>query len=242
MLLQMHDYSPEAKAYWWTIALLGLVVLSIALATIAGFERGVILQIVLGATFAALTGVFPVRIPGAKTSIAGAEIFVFLLLLLYGPAAAALAAAAEAAVGSWRTSDRWTSRLGSPAMAALAMYGCGTAFTFALHALRSGGDPGFGILFGMLLLLAFAYCATSTLLMASLITLKRGERVLPLQLLRSHGWLGLVYAASASIASLLFVSFDRFGAGVLLAAAPIIGMFLSTLHFYFQKTEATEHA
>src|SRR5438105_3899635 len=132
MLLQMHDYSPEAKAYWWTTAVLGLVALSIALATIAGFERGAILQIVLGATFAAVTGVFPVRIPGAKTSIAGAEIFVFLLLLIYGPAAAALAAAAEAAVGSWRTSDRWTSRLGSPAMAALAMYGCGTAFTFAL--------------------------------------------------------------------------------------------------------------
>src|SRR5438477_6025030 len=242
MLLQMHDYSPEAKAYWWTIALLGLVVLSIALATIAGFERGVILQIVLGATFAALTGVFPVRIPGAKTSIAGAEIFVFLLLLLYGPAAAALAAAAEAAVGSWRTSDRSTSRLGSPAMAALAMYGCGTAFTFAQHALRSGGDPGFGILFGMLLLLALAYCATSTLLMASLITLKRGERVQPLQLLRSHVWLGLVYAASASIACLLFVTFARFGAGVLLAAAPIIGMFLSTLHFYFQKIAATERA
>ncbi len=242
MLLQMHDYSPEAKVYWWTTAVLGLVVLSIALATIAGFERGAILQIVLGATFAAVTGVFPVRIPGAKTSIAGAEIFVFLLLLLYGPAAAALAAAAEATVGSWRTSDRWTSRLGSPAMAALAMYGCGTAFTFGLHALRSGGDPGFGILFGMLLLLAFAYCATSTLLMASLITLKRGERVRPLQLLWSHGWLGLVYAASASIASLLFVSFDRFGAGVLLAAAPIIGMFLSTLHFYFQKIDATEHA
>ena len=182
------------------------------------------------------------RVPGAKTSIAGAEIFVFLLLLLYGPAAAAFAAAAEAAVGSWRTSDRWTSRLGSPAMAALAMYGCGTAFTFALHALQSSGDPGLGIVFGMLLLLAFAYCATSTLLMASLITLKRGERVRPLQLLRSHGWLGLVYAASASIACLLFVSFDRFGAGVLLFAAPIIGMFLSTLHFYFQKIEATERA
>src|SRR5438552_15298688 len=111
MLLQMHDYSPEAKAYWWTTAVLGLVALSIALATIAGFERGAILQIVLGATFAAVTGIFPVRIPGAKTSIAGAEIFVFLLLLLYGPAAAAFAAAAEAAVGSWRTSDRWTSRL-----------------------------------------------------------------------------------------------------------------------------------
>jgi diguanylate cyclase (GGDEF)-like protein/PAS domain S-box-containing protein len=242
MLLQMHDYSPEAKVFWWTTAALGLIVLSIALATIAGFERGVILQIVLGATFAAVTGIFPVRIPGAKTSIAGAEIFVFLLLLLYGPAAAAFAAAAEAAVGSWRTSDRWTSRLGSPAMAALAMYGCGTAFTFVLHALQSGGDPGLGIVFAMLLLLAFAYCATSTLLMASLITLKRGERVRPLELLRSHGWLGLVYAASASIACLLFVSFDRFGAGVLFFAAPIIGMFLSTLHFYFQKIEASERA
>ena len=46
MLLQMHDYSPEAKAYWWTTAVLGLVALSIALSTIAGFDRGAILQIV----------------------------------------------------------------------------------------------------------------------------------------------------------------------------------------------------
>jgi len=27
MLLQMHDYSPEAKAYWWATAVLGLVAL-----------------------------------------------------------------------------------------------------------------------------------------------------------------------------------------------------------------------
>src|SRR5205809_870081 len=157
MLLQMNDYSPEAKAYWWTTAVLGVVVLGIALASIAGLERGAILQIVLGA-------------------------------------------------------------------------------------MRSGGEPALGSLFGLLLVLAFAYCATTTLLMASLITLKRREPIRPLQLLWSHSWLGLVYAASASIACLLFVSFDRFGAGVLLAAAPIIGMFLSTLHFYFQKIEATEHA
>ena len=74
MLLQMHDYSPEAKVFWWTTAALGLVVLGIALATIAGFERGVILQIVLGATFAAVTGISGAH-PGCKDVDRGARKF-----------------------------------------------------------------------------------------------------------------------------------------------------------------------
>jgi len=242
MLPQMDDYSPQAKIYWWTTVLLGAAALLLAMRHVALFETSVLLQIALGAAIAALTGMLPVTIPGSKTSFVGAEIFVFLLLLIYGPAAAAIAAASEAAVGSWRTSDRWTSRIGSPAMAALAMYGCGTGYVFATSRLTVGGDPSFVVAFALLLILALAYFAAGTLLMASLITLKRGEPVRPLEILREHGWLGLVYAASASISELLYVSFDRFGPAVLLVATPIIAMFLSTLHFYFRHAEVNQRA
>ena len=117
-LLRMDDYTTKAKAYWWATALLGVSALGLAVTDVATLEPRAMVQIVLGAVFAAITGLFPVRIPGAKTSGSAAEIFIFLLLLDFGPGAAAIAAAAEAGVISWRTSSRWTSRMGSPAMAA----------------------------------------------------------------------------------------------------------------------------
>ena len=92
----------------------------------AQLPRAALLQVLAGAAVAMLAGFFPVRIPRSKNSFAAGEIFIFLLLLLHGPAAAALAAAGEALVGSWRTSKRWTSRIASPAMAALAMFLAGS--------------------------------------------------------------------------------------------------------------------
>ncbi len=235
--LLMHDYRPEAKAYWWTTFLLGTAVFGLSLVEVAKLSDAAVLQVLVGVAIAAVTGLFPVRIPGAKVSVAGAEIFVFMLLLIHGPAAAAIAAACEAAVGSWRTSDRWTSRLGSPAMAALAMYGCGSAFALAVPLLDTSGAGDRGPLFALLLLVALAYSAASTLLTGSLMCVKRGEPVRPVRLLRAHGWLALAYAASASVSGLVYMSFDRFGSEMLLAIFPIIAMFLSTLHFYFRQAE-----
>ena len=241
-VLYMGDYSPQAKAYWWVTTLLGGAALCIALVTVGRLESAVVLQVAGGAAIAALTGLFPVRIPGTKTSLAGAELFIFLLLLLHGPAAAAIAAAAEAAVGSYRTSKRWTSRIGSPAMAALAMFGCGNAFTLAANAARSHGVFGNSFLFAGLFTLAIAYFACNTLLMASLISLKKGEPIDARKLINANGWIGLAYMATASIAGLVYVSFDRFGMPVLLAAVPIIAMFLATIHSYFRQSEAAERA
>jgi hypothetical protein len=134
----------------------GFALLCLALIQVAGFDSHAQFQILIGTLLAAMTGLFPVRVPGAKTSSSAAEIFIFLLLLDYGPAAATIAAAAEAGTISWRTSARWTSRLGSPAMAALAMYACGNAFAIARSHLVLGGQN-IGLLFGLLLLLAVAY-------------------------------------------------------------------------------------
>jgi diguanylate cyclase (GGDEF)-like protein/PAS domain S-box-containing protein len=232
--LDMGDYSRQAKIYWWGTTGPGVLLLAIAIMQVASLDRGALTQVALGVLIAALTGLFPVRIPGTKTSLAGAELFIFLLLLIHGPAAATIAAVAEAAVGSWRTSKRWTSRIGSPGMASLAMYGCGTAFALV----RNGTDPNNLSLFVGLFALALAYFACNTLLMASLISLKKRARIDPWTLLRDNGWIGLAYMASASIAGLIYVSFDRFGAPVLLATVPIIAMFLATVHSYFRQSEA----
>src|SRR5262245_3050217 len=162
--LRMDDYTKEAKAYWWVTALSGCTVRGLALAQVPPPTSSGSLQLFLGVVWATLTGLFPVRIPGSKMSGSVAEIFIFLLLLDYGPAAAAIAAAAEAGAISWRTSKRWTSRLGSPAMAALAMHGCGSAFAIVRSHL-SAATMEVGLLFALLLLMSLVYFAAGTLLM-----------------------------------------------------------------------------
>jgi len=51
-------------------------------------------------------------------------------------------------------------------------------------------------------------------------------------------WMGLAYVTGASIAGVLFMSFEQFGLPALAVSVPLIAMFLSTLHFYFQHKEA----
>jgi diguanylate cyclase (GGDEF)-like protein/PAS domain S-box-containing protein len=237
LLLGMNDYTSRAKAYWWLTALLGVATLAYAIDHVLTLAPGAMLQIALGTLFAAIVGLFPVRVPGAKTSGSAAEIFVFLLLLDFGAQAAALAAASEAAAISWRTSARPTSRIGSPAMAALAMLICGTPFSLARAHLATAGY-GAGATFVLLILLASAYFAAGTLLMASLIALKRSESIRPLRILSDHAWLGLTYMGSGSIAGLLHTSFGRFEFSVIFAAAPIIATLLAALRAYFRHVEA----
>ena len=241
-LIDMHDYNPKARLYWWAVAALGLIALTRAIALVAQMDGGPMVQVLIIAATAAIVGLFPVRIPGAKTSLAGGEIFIFLVLLLYGAAPAVLAAALEGLVGSWRTSKRWTSRIGTPAMASIAMLVCASAFDAAR------GHPGeaSGLSSGSLLALLFAfavlYFVCNTMLTSTLIALKTGTQVAPSQWFKQFSWIGLSYAASASIAGLLFISFERFGFSVLMVSVPIIAMFLSTLHFHFLRKEATEAA
>src|SRR5471032_1090061 len=127
-LIDMQDYSPAARRYWWIVVFLGVWALVYAISRVGQLEGVQLLQVLAVAVVAAVVGFFPVLIPGAKTAIAGGEIFIFLVLLMFGAPAAVLAAAVEGIVASWRSSMRWTSRIGTPAMASLAMLVCGSLF------------------------------------------------------------------------------------------------------------------
>jgi diguanylate cyclase (GGDEF)-like protein/PAS domain S-box-containing protein len=242
-MLRMDDYNPSAKAYWWITAILGAIVVVLAVRSVAALPALSIAQVAVGVIIAGVTGAYPLRVPGGKTSVTGAEIFIFMVLLMNGPAAAALAAAAEAAVASYRTSRRWTSRLGSPAMAGLAMYACGTLYAAAVERLATHfGAP--SLLMQLLLLfpMALAYFATGTLLMASLITLKQRQPLRPWEILRGHAWMALVNLASAALAALLFTGYDVLGVGIFLAALPVIGVVLLTHRVYLRHIEDSKLA
>ena len=239
VLIDMKDYGPAARLYWWTITSLGSLALAWGVTGVLRLEPALMLQVLIGAGITAVVGFFPVRIPGAKTSVAGAEIFIFLLLLVYGPAAAILAAALEAFVASSRTSKRWTSRLGSPAMAALAMLACATPFEAARVTLQSNGMASSELLV-FVMLFAGLYFVANTVLTSTLFALKTHAPFTPIPWIRKMSWIGLAYVASASIAGLLFMSFERFGLPVLLVAVPVIAMFLSSLHSYFARKESDE--
>jgi len=238
-LIDMKDYTPAARRYWWSVVFLGVWALIYAIARVADFQGVVLLQVLVGALVAAIVGLFPVRIPGAKTAVAGGEIFIFLILMVYGAPAAVLAAALEGLVASWRASKRWTSRIVTPAMASLAMLTCGTIFDLSRAGLAKLGMNSAGLLM-LALVFAVLYWAANTLLTSALIAFKRGEGFSPARWLKDMGWMGLAYVAGASIAGVLYLGFRQFGLPALMIATPLIAMFLSTLANYFQRKESDE--
>ena len=236
-LIDMQDYSPAARRYWWAVVFLGVWALVYAISRVASFQGAVLVQVLVGALVAAVVGLFPVRVPGAKTAIAGGEIFIFLILLVYGAPAATLAAALEGAVASGRASKRWTSRIGTPAMASLAMLLCGTLFELGRAQLGRLGLNSAALL-TLAMVFAVFYWGANTILTSMLIALKRGSGITPGRWLKDMGWMGLAYVAGASIAGVLYLGFQQFGLPALMIAAPLIAMFLSTVHNYFQRKEA----
>src|SRR5689334_7362586 len=91
-LIYMNDYTPAARRYWWSVVFLGVWALIYAIARVADYQGTALLQVLVGALVAAIVGLFPVRVPGSNTSVAGGEIFIFLILMVYGAPAAVLAA------------------------------------------------------------------------------------------------------------------------------------------------------
>jgi diguanylate cyclase (GGDEF)-like protein/PAS domain S-box-containing protein len=238
----MPDYNGKATVYWWTVVPLGAVSAVYALAHTAALPPGARSHVAVGVLAALVAGFFPVKIPGSKNSFAAGEIFIFLLLLMHGPAAAALASAAEAAVGAARTSKRWTSRIASPMMASLAMLAAGALFEALTAALKSASLYGAGVLLVSSVLFALLYFVLNTLLLTLIVFLKRNTAIVWREWIGSFGWVGIAYAGAASVAALLFLVFERFGPTVLLAAIPIIAMLMSTLHYHFGQLEAIEQS
>lgn len=231
----MHDYPNTARVWWWLATITGVVAFIAAVVGTLRFDPGVYLAIIVGIALAAVAGLVPVTIPGTKMSVSSAEIPIFLLLLACGPAAAVVAAAVEAACISLRTTKRWTSRVASPAMAAVAMSASGHFYTTTMTALASGGSPSLTLRLIVLCISALVFFVAGTLMVATLLCLKRGEAIRPIKMLRGHAWLGLGYGCSALIAGLLHASFVHKGVGMVTIGIMLTAALLAMLHLYYRN-------
>jgi diguanylate cyclase (GGDEF)-like protein/PAS domain S-box-containing protein len=235
----MPDYNRKATAYWWCVTVLGAAALAWSIVQVAQLGWQAQLQVLVGTVIAAGAGFFPLRVPHSKNSFVAGEIFIFLLLLLHSPEAAAIAAAGESIVGVWRTSPRWTSRLISPAVAALSMIMVGTALHAVLEPLEKITQ---GLVLLAAMVFALAHFVATALLLSTVLRLKRNAPFDPRAIFQNFTWVGLTYAGSASVAALLYMSFKQTGVGVLLAGTPLLAMLLSTLHYYFRQQETAQAA
>jgi len=236
----MPDYNGKATAYWWAMVLLGGALIAYALFALRSQPIEIIAQVLLGGALAAVAGFFPVRIPGSKQSFVAGEIFIFLLLLMHGPVAATIAAAGEAYVGASRSSKRWTSRIASPAMAAMAMFLAGQLMTALFGWLGPTHSVNPGLLLLVATVVAVTYFVANTLLVSLVFTFKRSERFNLADFVASFGSIGIAYGGSALLAALLFLTVQSSGNNVLLGALPVIAMLLATVHYFLRQQEAAD--
>jgi len=239
----MPDYGPRARAYWWCMVACGGALLAACLVLVARQPPQVWLHIVAGMLLAMAAALFPVRIPGTRHSFVASDVIIFVLLILHGPAAAAVAVAGEAFMGSTRTSRRWTSRLASPAIGTVAIVLAGSVFEagrtrFGLQGLHAAQLPG---LMALAMGTALLYFLLSATLFAGVLRLKRGEPFFQLvDVVSVFRWVGMAYAGSAALATLLLAAHAAAGAGVWIVMLPLLAVLLATLHFYFRQQEAAQ--
>jgi diguanylate cyclase (GGDEF)-like protein/PAS domain S-box-containing protein len=232
----MPDYNRAATVYWWCAVLAGGLLIVHCLLHVAQRPPVELAQVVIGVGLAVVAGLFPVRVPGTRTSFTAGDLCIFLVLLLFGPQAAALAAAGDSAAGSARSSRRWTSRLASPAITAIAMFAVGSVFERVRPALE-GPVP----LLAAAVVMALAYFPIAATLLNGVMRLKRGERYFQLvDAISVFRWVGMAYAGSATAATLLYLVYRQAGAGVLMVTLPILALLLVALYFYFRQQEAAE--
>ncbi len=236
----MPDYNRKATAYWWTVVLLGVITVVYSALGVATLPLVVLAQVLVGMALAMVAGLFPVRIGRSKSSFAAGEVFIFLLLLMHGPAAAALAAGCEGMVGALRSSKRWTSRIASPAMSALAMFCCGWLLEALLQFLQYRGLTNAGLTVVSAMMFTLLYFSANSMLVSTVLRLKRDERPQLADMLGVFGWVGIAFAGSGAVASLLFITYQQTGFGVLAAVVPIMAMLLATLHYHHRQQEANE--
>jgi diguanylate cyclase (GGDEF)-like protein len=234
----MPDYNRQATIYWWGVVPLGLLAVAWSAVAVASAPWEFALQACAGIVMAAVAGSFPITIPRTKTSFALGEVFTFLLLFLHGVEPAVLAAAAEAAAVSFRTSKRWTSRIGGPALAALSMTATGLMLQWMLAAAHNPGGIPLPVLAGIALWVSIVHFLLNTVLIAALPRLKRGEWLRWSDVTGSFGLTLIISALCACVSAVLSASFRDHALILFLTVTPALVMLLTVVRGYIGQQEA----
>jgi diguanylate cyclase (GGDEF)-like protein/PAS domain S-box-containing protein len=238
----LFDYNAAATRFWLALALAGAVSVGVAGWQVAQLPGADILQVLAWMLIVALAAAFPVAIPRTKHSIAVGDVFVFLLLALYGAAPAALAAALEGAIACTRSSTRVSSRIATTATAAVAMYASGLLFEWADPALIAAGMPSAGAHLAALALAAVCYLPASTMPLMQVICLKHGRSLRLREWFVDASGMGAVYLVASLLAGVLSLNAQQFGRSVVAVGVGVVGLGLAMLRSHFGHQLAEHQA
>lgn len=233
--IDMPDYSRAARAYWWVAATAGSAAFAwaiegiLALSEAEQLKTGLLLAVVI------VAGLRPVPVPGTQVSITAGDTFVFLAAVLLGAPAATLVATTDAFVASYRTSSRWTSWFGGPAMVAVAVFVSANFFELMLTWSNNKGESS-ATLLAALLAFSVCYFILNSLFVTTLDALKKHSSLFTLWR-QNYSWASLTYIASASAAGLIYLGIKNYGASSLLAAGPLVAIIYAASHFYFKQAD-----
>ncbi len=236
VLIDMSDYHAAARAYWRTAVMAGLVITAWAVGRVALMDHSAQLTVAGLTLLALVASLKPTQVPGTQVVITPGDVFVFLAAVIQGPAAATFVAVAEASFVSYRNSRRWTSRLGGPALMAVAISVSACLFDLSQSWLRDRGALGNATFLAAVLAFSAVYFLLNSMLLAAHQSLKRRTPFLS-HWKANYSWASLTYLASAATAGLVHLAMQQIGIGALLAAAPLIAVSYTTFHLYFKRAE-----
>jgi EAL domain-containing protein (putative c-di-GMP-specific phosphodiesterase class I)/PAS domain-containing protein len=149
-----------------------------------------------------------------------------------------VAAGVEGLVGAMRASKRLSSRVSTPATAALAMALCGAADDALQHALLAAGwmHGSAGLL--AVCAAALPYWAASMLPLLAVVAAKNRQRLSLRDWAQSYGWMGAIYLLSATIAGVLAMNARQFGPSVFVVAAAVTAATVALVHLSTRRHEA----
>lgn len=240
-MIDMSDYNPYARTYWWAATIAGSLTLGHAIFEVSRLDNIALVQVVALTALAFLIGLSPIRIPGTQSLIYPSDIFVYLTALYFGAPAATLVAVIDAFAATYRESKRWTSRLGCPAMMAIAIFVSSKFFEITLDWASKNDISRTPALLAALLVFSITYFLLNSILMASLFSLKKGVPLFKLWW-ENYAWAGLTYSASASAAGLIYLAVKQYGVSSLLAGGPLVAVIFATCHFYFKQADERTRA
>lgn len=240
LLSELATFNRRTKVYWWAVTLSGFLALSLTLPQLFQLTGLAWAQLFTLAIVVFLTGLFPVRLPGTQCVATSSDIFIFLTALIFGIPAATCIAALDNFVATYRSSPRWSTRLASTAINAIAMLVSAQIFVWIWQQPQLFQADEKARLFTALLLFALAYFLTNTSLMAQYSAFRLDKPVLPFWW-ENYAWVSSTYLASATVAGLIYLGLERYGAVVILAAAPIVAVVFTTCHFYFRQAEERDN-
>jgi diguanylate cyclase (GGDEF)-like protein/putative nucleotidyltransferase with HDIG domain len=239
--IDMSDYGPGARAYWFAGAIVGAMAVAWSLSESLHLDSTALTGMAVMMVIVYLSSLRPIRLHGTTAAITPGDIFMFLTALLWGPPAATLVAALDAFAASCRFSRRWTSRIISPAVTSISILTSSLIFTRLLEWLKQQNLFSAATLLGGLLLFSVVHFLLNTLLYSGLQSLKQKKAWLSVWW-SNFAWTSLTSIASSSAAGLIYVAIEQYGMSSLVAAGPLVAIVFATCHFYVKQAQEREKA